>query len=51
MIRAGEILENLISGQRIIFRKRASDTGGEHLEVESIYTAGPTRVWRMNIHG
>jgi quercetin dioxygenase-like cupin family protein len=38
MARAGDVLENPMSGQRIIFRKTAEDTGGELLEVESIYT-------------
>jgi len=38
MARVGEVLENPVSGQRIIFRKTASDTGGELLEVESVYT-------------
>jgi quercetin dioxygenase-like cupin family protein len=38
MARAGEVLENHISGQRIIFRKTASDTDGELLEVEAVYT-------------
>jgi quercetin dioxygenase-like cupin family protein len=36
--RAGEVLENPISGQRLIFRKTAGDTDGELLEVESVYT-------------
>ena len=35
---AGDVLENPKSSQRIIFRKKASDTGGELLEVESVYT-------------
>src|SRR5215216_7625962 len=38
MARVGEVLENPVSGQRIIFRKTADDTGGELLEVESVYT-------------
>jgi mannose-6-phosphate isomerase-like protein (cupin superfamily) len=38
MARAGEVMENPISGLRIIFRKTADDTGGELLEVESVYT-------------
>src|SRR3712207_5857350 len=38
MARAGEVLDNPVSGQRIIFRKTAADTGGELLEVESVYT-------------
>ena len=38
MIQAGDAIENPISGQRLIFRKMAGDTGGELLEVESTYT-------------
>jgi quercetin dioxygenase-like cupin family protein len=34
----GDVIENLVSGQRLIFRKTAQVTGGELLEVESIYT-------------
>ena len=40
MARAGEELVNPISGQRILFRKTAAETGGELLEVESSYRAG-----------
>ena len=41
---AGDVLDNPVSGQRIIFRKTAEDTGGELLEVESVYTkASPSR--------
>jgi quercetin dioxygenase-like cupin family protein len=44
MARAGEVLDNPVSGQRIIFRKTTGDTGGELLEVESVYTrASPSR--------
>ena len=35
---AGETLENPVSGQRIVFRKTADETGGELLEVEAVYT-------------
>jgi quercetin dioxygenase-like cupin family protein len=35
--RAGDVLENPITGQRLIFRKTGRDTGGELLEVESVY--------------
>lgn len=31
MAYAGQILENPVSGERIVFRKTASDTGGELL--------------------
>ena len=38
LVRAGDAFENPVSGQQLIFRKTAQDTGGELLEVESIYT-------------
>ena len=38
MASAGEVTENPVSGQRLIFRKTARDTAGELLEVESVYT-------------
>ena len=38
MARKGEILDNPITGQRIIFRQTSEDTGGALLEVESVYT-------------
>ena len=38
MVNAGDAIENPLSGQRLIFRKTAQDTGGELLEVESLYT-------------
>ena len=38
MAQAGDTIENPVSGQQLIFRKTAGDTGGELLEVESIYT-------------
>jgi quercetin dioxygenase-like cupin family protein len=41
LVEAGDALENPVSGQRLIFRKTAQDTGGELLEVESVY-AKPT---------
>lgn len=44
MARPGNVLENPITGQRLLFRKTAKGTGGELLEVESIYTrASPSR--------
>jgi quercetin dioxygenase-like cupin family protein len=36
--RAGYAFESPVSGQRLIFRKTARDTGGELLEVESVFT-------------
>lgn len=38
MVQAGDDFENPVSGQRLIFRKTARDTGGELVEVESVYT-------------
>jgi quercetin dioxygenase-like cupin family protein len=38
VVQAGDTFENPVSGQHLIFRKTAADTGGELLEVESIYT-------------
>lgn len=38
MIKTDNAMENPGSGQRLIFRKTAQDTGGELLEVESVYT-------------
>jgi mannose-6-phosphate isomerase-like protein (cupin superfamily) len=34
MAYAGQILDNRVSGERIIFRKTAADTGGELLEID-----------------
>ena len=38
MVSAGDVMENPVSGQRLIFRKTARDTAGDLLEVESVYT-------------
>ena len=38
MASAGDVLENPVTGQRLIVRRTAAETGGEVLEVESIYT-------------
>ncbi len=38
MVKVGDVIENPVSGQHLIFRKTAQDTGGELLEVESLYT-------------
>ncbi|HZF57322.1 MAG TPA: cupin domain-containing protein [Rubrobacter sp.] len=38
MVEAGDVLENPVSGQHLIIRITAQDTGGELLEVESVYT-------------
>ena len=38
MAKAGDTMENPVSGQHLIIQKTAQDTGGELLEVESVYT-------------
>jgi quercetin dioxygenase-like cupin family protein len=38
LVEAGDVLENSVSGQHLIIRITAQDTGGELLEVESVYT-------------
>ena len=38
MAKSGEILDNPVTGQRIIFRQTSEDTEGALLEVESVYT-------------
>ena len=38
MARVGDVLENPVTGQRLVFRATARETGGELLEVESVYT-------------
>jgi quercetin dioxygenase-like cupin family protein len=38
MARKGEILDNPVTGLRIIFRQTSGDTNGALLEVESVYT-------------
>ncbi len=44
MVEAGDALENPVSGQHLIVRNTAQDTGGELLEVEAVYTK-PTPSW------
>ena len=44
MAERGEVLDNPVTGQRIIFRRTSGDTAGRLLEVESIYmTPAPSR--------
>jgi quercetin dioxygenase-like cupin family protein len=38
LVEAGAAMENPVSGQHLIIRNTAQDTGGELLEVESVYT-------------
>jgi len=40
MIHAGQTVENTVTGERMIFRKTAADTGGELVEFELIARAG-----------
>jgi quercetin dioxygenase-like cupin family protein len=40
MIRTGDVLTNPISGETLIFRQTAADTGGELVEVECIVSPG-----------
>ena len=38
MVLTGDVMENPVSGQQLIFRKTARDTAGDLLEMESVYT-------------
>lgn len=38
MVKAGDVMENPVSGQHLIVQKTSQDTSGELLEVESVYT-------------
>jgi quercetin dioxygenase-like cupin family protein len=38
LAKAGDTMENPVSGQHLFIQKTAKDTGGELLEVESVYT-------------
>ena len=38
MVKAGDAMENPVSGQHLVIQKTSQDTGGELLEVESVYT-------------
>src|ERR671918_1936234 len=40
MIQAGQTVENPVTGERMIFRKTAADTGGELVEFELIARPG-----------
>jgi quercetin dioxygenase-like cupin family protein len=40
MAHAGQVLENPISGEKIIFRQTAADTGGELLAIELVLAPG-----------
>jgi quercetin dioxygenase-like cupin family protein len=38
LVKAGDVMENPVSGQYLVIQKTSQDTGGELLEVESVYT-------------
>jgi quercetin dioxygenase-like cupin family protein len=38
--KAGDVIENYITGEKIVFRKTASDTNGEYLEIELFVRPG-----------
>jgi mannose-6-phosphate isomerase-like protein (cupin superfamily) len=40
MIRSGDLLENPVTGERLVFRKTSADTGGEFVLVECIVQPG-----------
>lgn len=40
MARAGDELHNPVTGQRLVFRRTTADTGGDLLEVESVWAPG-----------
>jgi mannose-6-phosphate isomerase-like protein (cupin superfamily) len=49
MAHAGQILENPLSGEQIVFRKTAADTDGAYLEVE-LRLAADGKVPGMHVH-
>jgi mannose-6-phosphate isomerase-like protein (cupin superfamily) len=44
MAKAGDELENPVTGERLIFRKTAADTGGELLELDAVWTRAGHRL-------
>jgi mannose-6-phosphate isomerase-like protein (cupin superfamily) len=40
MIRSGDMLENPVTGERIVFHRTSADTGGEYVEIECIVQPG-----------
>ena len=38
MVKAGDVMENPVSGQHLVIQKTSQDTGGQLLEVESVYS-------------
>jgi mannose-6-phosphate isomerase-like protein (cupin superfamily) len=49
MAYAGQILDNPVSGERIVFRATAGDTGGEHLEFD-LHVAPGGKVPGKHVH-
>ena len=43
MIRAGDTIENPVTGERIVFRKTSRETGGEAVVIETLRPAGRLR--------
>jgi mannose-6-phosphate isomerase-like protein (cupin superfamily) len=49
MIRTGQLIENPVTGERLIFHKTSPDTNGEYVKVETILQPGAT-VAAAHIH-
>ncbi|MDQ3934544.1 MAG: cupin domain-containing protein [Actinomycetota bacterium] len=49
MAHSGQIIENPVSGERIVFRKTAADTNGEYLEID-LYLAPDGHVPGAHVH-
>jgi quercetin dioxygenase-like cupin family protein len=49
MAYSGQIIENPVSGERIVFRRTAADTGGEYLEID-LYLAADGHVPGAHVH-
>lgn len=49
MAHAGQIIDNPVSGERIVFNRTAADTGGEYLEIE-LRLAPDGKVPGMHVH-
>jgi mannose-6-phosphate isomerase-like protein (cupin superfamily) len=49
MAHTGQIIENPVTGERIVFRKTAADTNGEYLEID-LYLAPDGKVAGAHVH-
>jgi quercetin dioxygenase-like cupin family protein len=49
MAYTGQVIENPVSGEQIVFRKTAADTAGEYLEIE-LRLAADGKVPGMHVH-